>query len=66
MRTGDGALPGSTTWIVRDTRWRMTTEIVAIDLPGGAMLVAFAAADGAYDSQRPAFVSLLRRLESRR
>ena len=67
MRTGDGAMPGATaTWIVRDPRWRMITEVVALDLPGGAMVIALAAVEGAYESQRPAFVALLRDLETKR
>ena len=55
-------LPGATTWMVRDARWRTVTEIVALDLPSGAMVLAFAAADGAFESQRPAFTALLRSL----
>ena len=59
--------PGATTtWVVRDTRWRTVTEIVALDLPSGAMLLAFAAVEGAYESQRPAFVALLRSLATTR
>ena len=66
LRAVTAMRPGATTWVVRDTRWRTVTEIVALDLPSGAMVLAFAAVEGAYESQRPAFVALLRGLATTR
>ena len=65
-RAARGDIPGATTWVVRDTRWRTVTEIVALDLPRGAIVLAYAAAEGAYESQRPAFIALLRQLAATR
>ena len=63
MRVGEAPVAGARAFVVRDARWRLVTEVVALDLPGGAMVLAFAAVEGAYESQRPAFLALLRALE---
>ena len=61
-RVAEAPLAGARAFVVHDPRWRLVTEVVALDLPGGAMVIAFAAVEGAYESQRPAFAALLRAL----
>jgi hypothetical protein len=65
-RVAEAPLSGARAFVVRDPRWHLVTEVVALDLPGGAMVLAFAAVEGAYESQRPAFAALLRALRKGR